>query len=176
MTPYFSGAVGSGDLRQSSGCRLGRKRQPDAAPVLALGHPAHRNRVAVQRARYFALHLVNVEVTLAWGTDTHFARLVHTCLSHVVFSCYLVRASRCDGSGRRPWNPSRIAGSRVFRFIPSPLWRVRAPRFAPAIASSSRLLCAQHFLHRAKRRKSRESVRHHRVDALIEKAERALRS
>jgi len=39
-------------------------------PVLALGHPAHRNRVAVQLARYFALHLVNVEGTLAWGSDT----------------------------------------------------------------------------------------------------------
>jgi len=39
-------------------------------PVLSLGHPAHRNRVAVQLARYFALPLVNVEGTLAWGTDS----------------------------------------------------------------------------------------------------------
>jgi len=35
------------------------------------GTQAHRNRVAVQLARYLALHLVNVVVTLAWGTDAN---------------------------------------------------------------------------------------------------------
>jgi hypothetical protein len=39
-------------------------------PFKTKGHPAHRNRVAVQLARYLALHLVNVVVTLAWGSDT----------------------------------------------------------------------------------------------------------
>ncbi len=70
MTPYFSGAVGSGDLRNASGCRLGRNGNRMLRPFKTKGHPAHRNRVAVQLARYFALHLVNVEVTIAWGSDS----------------------------------------------------------------------------------------------------------